>query len=168
VASTQAAAQLGAPPSTNPQSDETKIGLLRVSKAVVVFVYLFVLVNLVLLSLGFVLQLFGASTDAEFTQWVYRAVERIMQPFRGMFPSRTLSDESVLDVSLLFAMIVYAVVGIGLHALINWLTDKIVTLRRRAQATQRRGRPGGPISSPLGPPGAPADPTAPADPRARY
>jgi uncharacterized protein YggT (Ycf19 family) len=183
MARTQEAAQFGAPQSNNPQSHETKIGLLRASKVVVVFVYIVVMVNLVLLALGFCLQLFGASTDAEFTRWVYRAVERIMQPFRGMFPSRALSDQSVFDASLLFAMVVYAIVGIGLHALISWLTEKIVTLRRREQVAQRRVRPGGPISSPVGPPEAPVgvaqpahlpdpsyppDQSYPSDPRARF
>jgi uncharacterized protein YggT (Ycf19 family) len=111
--------------------DERQLWLLRVAKAVVVLVYAFVLINLVLLTLGFFLRLFGASTDAEFTRWVYRNVERIMEPFRGMFPSKALSDQSVLDVSLLFAMIVYSIVGIALHALVEWLTGKIVSLRER-------------------------------------
>jgi hypothetical protein len=39
---------------------------------------------------------------------VYRNVERIMEPFRGMFPTHALNDRSVVDFSLLFAMIVYA------------------------------------------------------------
>ena len=56
------------------------------------------LINLVLLTLGFFLRLFGASTDAEFTRWVYRNVDRIMEPFRGIFPSHAVSDVSVLDV----------------------------------------------------------------------
>jgi uncharacterized protein YggT (Ycf19 family) len=119
------------PVPANPGGDgEAKLWLLRVAKALVVFVYAVVIVNLVLLTLGFFLQLFGASTDAEFTRWVYRNVERIMEPFRGMFPSQAVSDQSVLDVSLLFAMIVYSLVGIAVHALVTWLTGRIVALRR--------------------------------------
>lgn len=138
------------------QSDaDARVGLLRVAKGVVVFVYAVVLVNLVLLGLGFILQLFGASIDAAFTRWVYRNVERIMEPFRGMFPSQELSDQSVLDVSLLFAMIVYTVVGIALHASIAWLTDKIVMLRRRQGAALQSGRPGEPATPAVGSPVAP-------------
>jgi len=118
---------------TEPTGHETQLWLLRAAKAVVVLVYAFVLIDLVLLTLGFFLRLFGASTDAEFTRWVYRNVDRIMEPFRGMFPSHAVSDVSVLDVSLLFAMIVYAIIGIALHALVEWLTGKIVTLRHRNQ-----------------------------------
>jgi uncharacterized protein YggT (Ycf19 family) len=151
-------------PATQPDpADDAGIGLLRVGKGIVLFVYVVVVVNLVLLVLGFLLQLFGASTDAAFTQWVYRNVERVMEPFRGMFPAHALSDQSVLDVSLLFAMIVYLVVGLALHALIVWFTDKIATLRRREAAVSPGGRspahaaagqPGGPAAPWVGPPAA--------------
>jgi uncharacterized protein YggT (Ycf19 family) len=114
----------------------TTLWLLRAAKAVVMFVYVVVIIDLVLLLLGFFLRLFGASTEAEFTRWVYRSVERIMEPFRGMFPSHVVSERSIVDVSLLFAMIVYSIVGLALHALITWLTGKIVASRRR-QAVPR-------------------------------
>ena len=125
---------------TEPTDHTPQLWLLRAAKAVVVLVYVFVLIDLVLLALGFFLRLFGASTDAEFTRWVYRNVERIMEPFRGMFPSRAVSDVSVLDVSLLFAMIVYAIIGIALHALVEWLTGKIVARRRSAWITEQQRR----------------------------
>jgi uncharacterized protein YggT (Ycf19 family) len=148
--------QTEAAPPAGSTGHETKLGLLRVAKAVVVFVYAFVLVNLVMLTLGFFLRLFGASTDAEFTRWVYRSVDRIMEPFRGMFPSHVVSDHSVIDVSLLFAMIVYAIAGITLHALVTWLTDKIVVLRRHQRmAAQQAAAPGGPAVPPAGPPTGP-------------
>ena len=115
----------------------TQLWLLRAAKAVVVLVYVFVLIDLVLLTLGFFLRLFGASTDAEFTRWVYRNVDRIMEPFRGMFPSHAVSDVSVLDTSLLFAMVVYAILGIAVHALVEWLTSKIVNLRERDRIAAR-------------------------------
>jgi uncharacterized protein YggT (Ycf19 family) len=124
-------------PPAEPSSPDAKLWLVRAAKAVVVFIYVVVLVNLVLLILGFFLQLFGASTDAEFTRWVYRNVERVMDPFRGMFPSHAVTDQSVLDVSLLFAMIVYAIAGIALHTLVAWLTGKLSILRRQQQATAR-------------------------------
>ena len=124
------------PPPQNPP----QLWLLRASKAVVVLIYAFVLIDLVLLTLGFFLRLFGASTDAEFTRWVYRNVDRVMEPFRGMFPSHAISDESLLDVSLLFAMIVYAIVGIALHALVEWLTRKIAALRHREWVAAQQQR----------------------------
>jgi uncharacterized protein YggT (Ycf19 family) len=137
----------------------TQLWLLRAAKAVVVLVYAFVLIDLVLLTLAFFLRLFGASIDAEFTQWVYRSVERVMEPFRGMFPTHALSEESVLDVSLLFAMIVYSIVGIALHGLVVWLTDKIGTVRqRRRNASMQRPWTGVPVATQPGMPYA-APPT---------
>jgi uncharacterized protein YggT (Ycf19 family) len=121
---------------TESTGHEPQLWLLRAAKAVVVLVYAIVLINLVLLTLGFFLRLFGASTDAEFTRWVYRNVDRIMEPFRGIFPSHAVSDVSVLDVSLLFAMVVYAIVAIAVHALVAWLTGKIVALRERERIAE--------------------------------
>jgi hypothetical protein len=138
-------------PAPAPAPDPPKLWLLRAAKALVVFVYIVVLIDLVMLLLGFFLQLFGASTDAEFTRWVYRNVERIMEPFRGMFPSQAVSDQSVLDVSLLFAMIMYSIIGIAVHALVTWLTDRIVA-QRRLQHVVRAGTPqSGPATVPNGP-----------------
>jgi len=123
---------------TEPTENPPQLWLLRVSKAVVVLVYAFVLIDLVLLTLGFFLRLFGASTDASFTRWVYRNVDRVMEPFRGMFPTKAVTEHSVLDTSLLFAMIVYAIIGIALHALVDWLTGKIVEQRRRQERAARQ------------------------------
>jgi uncharacterized protein YggT (Ycf19 family) len=119
-----------AAPATAP-SDDTRLLILRVAKGVTLFVYAVVVVNLVILSIGFVLRLFGASTDASFTRCVYRNVDRIMEPFRGMFPSAPVTGRSVMDFSLLFAMIVYCIVGIGLHAAVYWLATRIADIQRR-------------------------------------
>lgn len=144
-------------PRPEPAGQEAKYWLLRAAKAVVVLIYAVVLVNLVLLVLGFFLRLFGASTDAEFTRWVYRNVDRVMEPFRGMFPSHAVSDQSVLDVSLLFAMIVYAIAGIAFHGLVTWLTDKLLVQRRQQEASRRRSLgAAGPTVDPMGPPERPA------------
>jgi uncharacterized protein YggT (Ycf19 family) len=103
---------------------------MRVLKVVVFFVYLVILAVLIILVLGFTLRLFGASTDAEFTRWVYRNDERAMEPFRGMFPSETVGDHSVVDFSLLFGMIFYAIVALAVHGLMMWLSMKVNRLRR--------------------------------------
>jgi hypothetical protein len=48
-----------------------------------------------------------------------------MAPFRGLFEPVPLDGRSVLDVSILFAMIVYGLAALGLRTLIDWLTDRI-------------------------------------------
>jgi uncharacterized protein YggT (Ycf19 family) len=96
----------------------------RLARALKYLVYAFVLVALVMLLLGFFLLLFGANPDAPFAEWVYRGLTRVMAPFRGLFEPVQLDGRSVLDVSILFAMIVYGVAALLLRALIEWLTDR--------------------------------------------
>ena len=111
---------------------------LKVGRAIVWLVYALVVVIVVVLLLAFVLRLFGAGTDASFTQWVYRNAESMMRPFRGIFPIRELGDVSVLDVSLLFGAIVYLLAALGLDALFRWLTANLRT--HEAQAAQARSQ----------------------------
>jgi uncharacterized protein YggT (Ycf19 family) len=97
----------------------------RLARALTYLVYAFVLVALIMLLFGFFLLLFGANPDAAFAEWVYRTLTRVMAPFRGLFESLPLDGRSVLDVSILFAMIVYGLAALLLHALIDWLNDRI-------------------------------------------
>lgn len=92
------------------------------AKALVVAVDIVVVATLIMLSLGFVLLLAGASPDASFVDWVYRNIERAMGPFRGMFPIEEFDGRSVFDPSLLFAAAVYGFVALGLQALVSYLT----------------------------------------------
>jgi uncharacterized protein YggT (Ycf19 family) len=101
----------------------------RIARALTYLVYAFVIVALIILLLGFFLQLFGANPDAPFAEWLYRGLRRVMAPFRGLFEPVALDGRSVLDVSILFAMLVYAIVGLALHAFIEWLTGLIVAMR---------------------------------------
>ena len=110
---------------------DASITIVRIARILTYLVYAFVLITLVILVLGFFLLLFGANPDAPFSEWAYRSLDRVMAPFRGIFESVQLNGESVLDTSVLFAMIVYGIVGIALSALIHWLTDKLVTLQRK-------------------------------------
>ena len=124
---------------------DASITLVRIARILTYLVYAFVLFTLVILLLGFFLLLFGANPDVPFAEWVYRSLDRVMAPFRGIFESVQLNGDSVLDTSVLFAMIVYGIVGIALSALIHWLTAKQLELQRKhalaeAQAAQTEER----------------------------
>jgi uncharacterized protein YggT (Ycf19 family) len=106
----------------------TRVAVARAARALTYLVYAFVVVALVMLLLGFFLLLFGANPDAPFAEWVYRGLTRVMAPFRGLFEPVQLDGRSVLDVSILFAMIVYGLAALLLHALIEWLTDRIAKM----------------------------------------
>jgi len=110
---------------------DAPITIVRIARVLTYLVYAFVLISLVILVLGFFLLLFGANPDAPFSEWAYRSLDRVMAPFRGIFESVQLNGESVLDTSVLFAMIVYGIVGIALSALIHWLTEKLIVLQRK-------------------------------------
>lgn len=101
----------------------------RISRVLVVFVYGFAVVSISLLAMAFFLRLFNANTSAPFVEWVYRATNRIMQPFRGIFPAIEGESGSVFDVSLLFAMFMYGLLALGMHALIDWIDRKMAAAR---------------------------------------
>jgi len=100
-----------------------------ISRAIILFVYAFAIACIVILAIAFFLQLFNANQTAPFVDWTYRAAKRIMQPFRGIFPSVEGEQGSVFDVSMLFAMFMYGLLALGLHALIAWFDRKIAALR---------------------------------------
>jgi uncharacterized protein YggT (Ycf19 family) len=111
--------------------DASKEHVVWFGRALGYLVYFFATVALIVLAFGFFLLLFGANPDAAFAEWVYRALNRVMAPFRGLFEPVQLNGDSVLDVSILFAMIVYGIAAMALRALIDWLTYRIDLIRRR-------------------------------------
>ena len=101
-----------------------------VGRAIVWLVYAFAIFAIIIATLAFVLQLFGADPASEFASWVYRSASRVTAPFRGIFPSHT-NGNSVFDVSLLFAIIMYALFALLVNALIDYLD------RRRDQSASK-------------------------------
>jgi uncharacterized protein YggT (Ycf19 family) len=121
--------------------DSSKERIVWAGRALVYLVYFFVTVALIVLTFGFFLLLFGANPDAAFAEWVYRSLDRVMAPFRGLFESIQLNGQSVLDVSVLFAMIVYGIVAMALRALIDWLTYRVDLIRQREAHAAAMARP---------------------------
>ncbi len=103
----------------------------KVARVLLWLVYIWVTVTLVLLLLTFILELFAANPSAGFVDWVYRSVDKAMAPFSGIFQPIKLTDKSTLDTSVLFAMIVYGFVAIGLHVAIDWVTGLVRQAQRR-------------------------------------
>ncbi len=98
-----------------------------------------VIITEIILLLGFLLLLFGANSQAGFVDWTYRNLSRVMAPFRGIFEPvyvGTAGNEvpSVLDVSVLFAMVVYGIVLLALRALIDWLSRQMYRVDREERA----------------------------------
>src|SRR5918994_5779345 len=104
---------------------------LAIAWAVSYAAYAFVLVALTILVFGFVLQLFAANPDAPFAQWVYRHLDDVMAPFRGLFPRTEAPTGSTVDVSILFAIFVYGLVAVGIRSMLDWLTFRRDRLERQ-------------------------------------
>lgn len=82
------------------------------------FIYILLGVLDALLIIRFALKLLAANPDAGFTSFIYGITGPFVAPFQGVFPSPA-TNASVLEVSTLLAIIVYA--------LIAWLVVNLVT-----------------------------------------
>jgi hypothetical protein len=99
-------------------------------RAVSYLVYFYLIVVEIILLIGFFLLLFGANPTAGFTQWAYRNLERVMDPFRGIFSPIELGTTgndvaAVFDTSVLFAMIIYGILALVFGAVIQWLSGRL-------------------------------------------
>jgi uncharacterized protein YggT (Ycf19 family) len=102
---------------------------LRVARILIVGVYVFATAATILLAMTFFLELFNANEATPFVAWVLRAADRVMQPFRGIFPTAEGEHGSLFDPSLLFAMFMYWLLALGMHALVGWIEGKISPVR---------------------------------------
>jgi uncharacterized protein YggT (Ycf19 family) len=113
--------------------------VLKAARVVVWIVYAIVMATAILLTLDFMLRLFGANSTNAFVQWVYRSTDRAMQPFRGIFPTKQLGDSSAaVDFSVLFAAIFYFIVAILIDIALRWLSRRLRREEREAVALRER------------------------------
>lgn len=76
------------------------------------------------LGLRLILRLFSANPDNGFVSWVYDMSSVLLEPFRGIFPTREIASGVVLEFSTLFAMLVYALLGLFAFMVIDTLTAR--------------------------------------------
>jgi hypothetical protein len=119
----------------------TRKGFVWMSRLVSYVVYFWIIAAELIMALGFSLLLFGANPSSPFADWAYRNLDRTMKPFRGIFAPIELGQTgndvgAVFDTSVLFAMIVYGVLLILIHALIGWLTHRLYVLERQEHDEQ--------------------------------
>lgn len=81
---------------------------------------------LMLLSLRFVLKLFGAREQAGFVAWVYDTTAPLLQPFIAAFPTPTIRGGFTLEFTTLFAILVYAFIGFLIQEVITALVSRKV------------------------------------------
>jgi hypothetical protein len=108
-----------------------------ISRTIGLLVYAYLIAVEIILILGFFLLLFGANPDAPFTEWIYRGLARVMDPFRGIFAPIELGTTagdvpSILATSVVFAMIIYGLLAMLLSALNSWLSSWVMRLELAA------------------------------------
>lgn len=140
MTATQPAQPVPPAPDQTPYGEVEKEGqveryLAMGARVVAGVTYAYVLVVEIILGVGFILLLFGANPSSGFVEWVYRSLDRAMRPFRGIFAPVELGVAgndvpSVLDTSVLFAMIIYGIVAIALGSLLHWLKTRIKNIDR--------------------------------------
>jgi uncharacterized protein YggT (Ycf19 family) len=115
---------------------DSKIKGLRFARVIVWLVYAYFIAATIILLFAFFLLLFNASTSASFTQWVYRSANRVLEPFRGIFPTVTNDNGSVIDFAVVFAIIMYGILALVVHALVSWLDRQILRNRMTASSAE--------------------------------
>jgi hypothetical protein len=108
------------------------------ARAIAYLAYAYLLITEFILLQGFLLQLFGANPGSSYVDWAYRSLDRVMAPFRGIFESVQLDGNSVLDTSVIFAMVIYGVLALLVHSLLEWLTYRLERLERKRLLSEAR------------------------------
>ena len=94
-------------------------------------IYLFFGVIDGLLLIRLVLKLLGANTAAGFTQWTYGVTDVLLAPFRNLLPTIG-TEHSQLEMSLVVAILVYALIAWALARLMAIIFFRDVTVARRS------------------------------------
>ncbi|MHB8572115.1 MAG: YggT family protein [Candidatus Dormibacteria bacterium] len=75
----------------------------------------------ILIAIRFVLRLMGASTQSGFVTFLYGVTDPLTAPFRAIFPASS-GQGSTFDASALVAIVIYALLGWGIVAVIKLIT----------------------------------------------
>jgi len=113
---------------------------LIVGKVITYAMYIWVIFGIIILGMRIFLLAFSANTGTPFVNFVYNTSATFLQPFRGIFPPKTVGTTGYLDVAALFAIIIYALIGWGFAALIHYIQAKIDAYSELARERAERRR----------------------------
>lgn len=108
------------------KASDSKLVFIKFSRVVTYLVYAYSLVASVFLAIGFVLLLFSANPATPFVKFIYKVAYEFLGPFRGIFPTHSVGETGYFSSAALFAIIMYLILAIALHALINYITAKMI------------------------------------------
>ena len=91
-----------------------------------------------LLVIRLVLKLLGANPHAGFANWIYSLTDFFMGPFKNLLPSIG-TDQSIIELSLVVAILFYALVGWALARFVAIVFYRNVTVAQRSRGMRPRG-----------------------------
>ena len=83
-----------------------------------------------ILGLRIILRLLGAA-GAPFMQWVMDTSGPLLYPFEGMFPTARLEGGFVVEISALFALLVYAFIGYLIAEMVAYAEYRALSYREK-------------------------------------
>lgn len=111
------------------QQDIKVPSYLKISKILAYIMYAWVFFGIIVLALRVFLLAFSANVSTPFVEFIYRTSGDYLEPFRGIFPSKSLGETGYLDIAAIFAIIIYLLIGWGFSALIQYVQSKIDALQ---------------------------------------
>lgn len=120
------------------QNNDSTLVFIKGARILTYLVYGYALTACGFLATGFFLLLFSANASTGFVSFVYDTASIFLAPFRGIFPTRPVGETGYFSSSALFAIIMYLLLALGMHALINYFTVKMVNSQRELDAAERR------------------------------
>ena len=91
-----------------------------------------------LLLIRMMLKLLGANPHAGFSNWLYNVTDVFLAPFRNLLPTIG-NEQSQLEMSLVIAVLVYALIGWAVARLFAIVFYRNITVARRSGGMRPRG-----------------------------
>lgn len=85
----------------------------------------------VLLGLRLIMRLFSANSANGFVEWIYETSRPLIEPFENIFPTVQLEDGFVLEVSTLFALVIYGLAAALIVSLLDNLAASNAPTKKR-------------------------------------
>jgi uncharacterized protein YggT (Ycf19 family) len=113
-----------------PVSSSEVVSTVNPGRRAMDLIYLFFGIIDGLLLIRLVLKLLGANTTAGFTQFIYGVTDVLLAPFRNLLPTIG-TEHSQLEMSVVVAILVYALIAWVLARLMAIIFFRDVTVARR-------------------------------------
>ena len=124
-----------------PDSSTEVVHKLTPARKVIETIYLISGIVDVTLLMRLAFKLLAANASAPFASFVYGLSEVFMVPFRGILPNHAVSTKSVVELSVVIAIVVYALIAYGLGRLATISLSRSVMYSHHERTPEALSRP---------------------------